>query len=144
MRQTYEPESVEFWEKYFLQKGGGYYSGIPYQRGAGIGSFFSSLFRQALPILSRVGSIVAPQVLKPAMGFLGDVLEGKNVGAAAKQRVREGASNLLHRGAEFVQTGHGRKRKRCCQAGRGLGEREALRAKSIKRTKKTKNKDIFA
>ena len=41
MRVAYFPENVEVWQANLLQRGGSLpvYSGIPYQRGHGLGSF---------------------------------------------------------------------------------------------------------
>lgn len=57
MRLKFNPENEKLWLQYYknqaLQSGHGLagFQGFPYQRGAGLGSFFRRLFRVAMPVL---------------------------------------------------------------------------------------------
>ena len=51
--------------------------GQPYQRGAGIGSFFRSIFRMAAPVLKRAAKAVGKQALKTGASIVADVAKGE-------------------------------------------------------------------
>lgn len=131
-------ESRDLYERYYdrQQKGKGdfpVYVGRYMQRGHGIGSILSSLFRRILPALK----FVAPHVLKAGVNVMQDVASGKTLKESAIKRVPETirgvrisdkpvataalstAANLLENTLDRFankpkeeQTGSGRKRKR--------------------------------
>ena len=94
MRCEYIPEDQEFWEEFLMQGYGmNAYSGIPYQRGAGLGGLFRGLFRvaapifrRALPFLKNVGLDLGKRAVEAGADIIGDVNEGKDFGKATKQR----------------------------------------------------------
>jgi len=156
MRGFYVPHQQKDWEAFFQsqsgQRGGNIngFSGMRYQRGAGIGSVFSSLFRTLLPVAKTVGKAVGRQALSTGAQVASDALAGQNLGEALKQRGREGAAQILNKGMRRLnkpkrkpkgkpkkkrrQTGHGRRRRRTkkrVQKGGGLGKRPR-RAATIK------------
>jgi len=108
-----------FWLAYYRQQAvqGGHglsgFHGSPYQRGAGLGSFFRSLFSMAVPVLKRVAGSTAKTVGKQALSAIGnvpaDVSSGKNFKEALVRRGKEAASNVLHEGATNLmpQSGSG-------------------------------------
>jgi len=61
---VYNPNDFDVWLSYYgnqaLQTRFGMegYRGTPYQRGAGLGSFFKALFRMAVPVIKSVGKPV--------------------------------------------------------------------------------------
>jgi len=138
MKQVYIPNNEHFWVEYYLaqaeQTGYGMpgFTGIPYQRGTGLGSFFKNLFRAILPIGKSAVKALGREALAAGANIASDVLGGKDLGDAANQHVREAAANTLRKGA------------RTLQQGRGVGKRNAT-SKSIKGIKKRKftSKDRF-
>ena len=113
MRKIYNPASDKAWAGFYTkqaQRGGGFV-GMPYQRGAGIGSLFRGLFRALLPALSTVGKTVGKQALTTGAQIASDIVAGEGIKEAAKKRGRQGAAKLFQAAADNLQQG-GRKRKR--------------------------------
>lgn len=119
---NFDPDSVN-WQSYFSQTGG-YFVGRPYQRGGGIGSVFSSLFRFLLPVLKSAGKELGKEGLAVGSRILNDVAQGKNVRSAVvtetagglrnlvdKSRASDGLRNLIDQAEGRLQKGGG-KRKR--------------------------------
>ncbi len=131
-RVAYISEPQAFWNAYY-QKGYGMqiYSGVPYQRGSGIGSFFKGLFRLAWPVLKQAGKAIAGESLRSAADVTGDVIKGENWKKAAKKRALEGSNRVLSKAASKFQQGE------------GVGSRPKSRTKTIKRMKNSKSKDRF-
>jgi hypothetical protein len=84
------------------------------QRGHGIGSIFSGLFRTIFPILKRVAPIIGRKALKTGMQIASDVAGGQSFGDSAKARVmnviEEGINKIVP--SESNQSGSGIRRKR--------------------------------
>ena len=75
-----------------------YHTGRRLQRGRGIGSIFSSIFRSILPIGRKIlnsdttkllGKSVGKSLKEAAVGTALDALEGKNLKQAAQSRLNE-------------------------------------------------------
>lgn len=108
-----QPTSVE---KQF-GGGAGYtpFAGLPYQRGAGIGSIFRSLLRFLIPIGKEAGAAIGRQGLESGVRVLNGVLEGRDLQQSLKDEGRSGLKNLLDkasnnltkRNEEAAQTGSG-------------------------------------
>lgn len=64
------------------------------QRGHGLGSVLSGLFRSAAPILKKGLSTLGKSALKTGISIAGDVLEGKNAKESARLRASQGIKNL--------------------------------------------------
>jgi len=139
MKQIYLPNNENFWTEYYLaqaeQTGYGMpgFTGIPYQRGTGLGSFFKNLFRAILPIGTSAVKAIGREALAAGANIASDVLDGKDLGSSAKEHAREAAANTLRKGARVLQQG------------RGVGKRSAS-SKTIKGIKKRKYslKDRFS
>ena len=140
MRTLYYPESVSDWEYNLLQTGGSLprFSGVPYQRGQGIGSFFRGLFRAIWPTLKTVGIAAGKEALKAGSEAARDHFnEGTDAKTALKKRGKQAAGRVLTKLGEHLQKGE------------GIGSRPSR--KDIKRvnkrkkgkTSKRRNTDIF-
>ncbi len=145
MRGLYIPHHQRDWEVFFNGRGGQRggaidgFNGFRYQRGAGIGSIFSGLFRTLLPVAKTVGRVVGKQALSTGAQIAADALSGtSSFGDSLEQRGKEAATILLNKGVRRLnrsgpkkrrrrQTGHGRRirrrrrRPKRLQRGRGLG-----------------------
>lgn len=85
---------------YDSQVGGGIdqvFVGSPYQRGNGIGSFLSGLFRKALPILSSGAKTVGKEALRAGVGILSDLSQSMPFGESVRSRSRNATSNLKNK-----------------------------------------------
>ena len=104
MHIEFDPTQVD-WIAYIqpssddlYQFGGGAYtafSGVPYQRGAGIGAIFRSLLRYLIPIGKQAGSAIGRQGLESGVRVLSDVLDGRNVRESLVDEGRSGLKSLL-------------------------------------------------
>jgi hypothetical protein len=84
------------------------------QRGHGIGSIFSGLFRTIFPILKRVAPVIGRKALQTGIQIASDVAGGQSFGDSAKARVmnviEEGINKIVP--SESNQSGSGIRRKR--------------------------------
>ena len=130
MRSQYIPESEKLWIQYFSdqanQSGAGFI-GLPYQRGAGIGSIFRSIFRALLPIAKSASKSIGKQALSTGAQIASDLVAGDSIKAATKRHTKAGAAALLNQAAKKLQSGN------------GIGKRPATKRKSSVK-KKTANK----
>ena len=107
------------YEDYYMQQSG---SGLPVfqgsrgQRGHGIGSVLSGLFRSAVPMLKRGLATFGKQALKSGLEILGDVTEGKSFKDSARDRIVPAILPTIKQFAtdEFLntQSGSGKRRRR--------------------------------
>ena len=88
-----------------------YHRGPPWQKGAGIGSLFSGIFRGLMPVaksaiksigkvakseaVRSAGRTLKKQATKAAVETALDALEGRPVGARAKNRLKTATRNIL-------------------------------------------------
>lgn len=106
--------SRDLYEKYYLDQGG---SGVPVfvgsrgQRGHGLGSLLSGLFRSAMPLLRRGLATFGKHALKTGMEIVNDVSEGRAVKESAKRRVGEGIKRFASSHFGSNQSGSGKRRK---------------------------------
>lgn len=102
MHVDFDPHQVD-WSTFsheFIQYGGyNIFRGVPYQRGAGIGSVFRSLMRFLLPIGKQIGSSIARQGLESGNRVLTNVLEGKDLKESLVSEGKTGLKNLLETAA---------------------------------------------
>lgn len=139
----YSYDSPAFWLSYYKQQanqsGHGLdgFHGLPFQRGAGLGSFFKSLFRMAVPVLKGAAVATAKRVGRQALTAVGqiasDVTSGQRLNDAVKTRGKQALSKVLHESADAIQSGS------------GLGVRARtlklkLPIKRMRKTKKTSSK----
>jgi hypothetical protein len=110
------------------------YRGQFFQRGYGLGSYFSRFFKwliplankHALPVLQNAASTVGREVINSASNIMNDVSKGRNFSEASKEHT-ESSINTLKNKIENTLEGKGIKR---------------LKKKKIVFVKKLK-KDIF-
>ncbi|KAL3114797.1 hypothetical protein niasHT_014611 [Heterodera trifolii] len=89
----------------YLMTGGGHstypiFSGLPYQRGAGLGSMFRSFLRFLLPIGRQAGAAIGRQGLESGARVLSNVLDGQNLKESLVSEGRAGLKNLLDKAAD--------------------------------------------
>ncbi|KAH7670034.1 Protein F19G12.2, partial [Aphelenchoides avenae] len=75
--------------------GSAYFAGTPYQRGAGIGSVFGSLFRYLLPVLKTFGKEIGREGLSVGSRVLNDIATGSDVRNAVVSHASDGLRNIL-------------------------------------------------
>ena len=127
-RKTYE-------DYYLNQCGHGMpvFYGTRMQRGHGLGSIFSGLFRSIFPVLKRVAPVIGKKALQTGIDIVSDVAAGQSLKESAKNRV----SDALKEGiSSFIPTGN-------AQSGSGY-RRRRKRSKKPKISRKKKSKDIFS
>jgi hypothetical protein len=112
------------------------YRGPVYQRGNGVGSWFTNAFKTITPIFKTAGK----SLLKEGLNFGQDLYRGENVVDSLKHRLAEAGGDILSQVADTVrgrtQTGSGRRRKRV--AGPSKRKTQAKRRKTVgKRKRKT-------
>ena len=127
-RVTYVSETPVFWRNYYMR---GYgmqvYSGVPYQRGTGIGSFLKGIFRLAWPVLKQAGKAVAKEGVRTAASIAQDYASGEDLKTSAEKHSKQAVGRLLEKGSKKLQSGS------------GVGKRGKGKTKSIKRPKKPAN-----
>src|SRR5437867_6593073 len=124
--------SRQMYEDYYMQQSG---SGLPVfqgsrgQRGHGIGSVLSGLFRSAMPMLKRGLATFGKHALKTGLEIAGDVAEGKSFRDSPRERIVPTILPGIKRFAEEElfnnQSGSGKRRRR------------------VRKVLKRKTKDIF-
>ena len=121
MHVPFDPQHVNWLDVQFgaggfsVQTGYGHYNifhGTPYQRGAGIGSIFRSVFRYLLPIAAPAGQAIGREALETGSRILNNLVKGD---VPLKQAVvsegRAGLKNLLDKASTSLakrQQGQGR------------------------------------
>ena len=124
------------YEDYYLNQCGHgmpVFYGARMQRGHGLGSIFSGLFRSIFPMLKRVAPVIGKKALQTGIEIVSDVAAGQSLKESAKSRV----SNALKEGiSSFIQTEN-------TQSGSGF-RRKRKHSKKSKTSKKKKSKDIFS
>jgi hypothetical protein len=128
---------------YAAQSGNGvpvFYGGSG-QRGHGLGSVLSRLFRSAMPMLKKGLSIFGRHALKTGLEMANDVAGGQTLKHSARQRIPDGIKRFVNSSDFSNQSGSGHR-------GRGRKRKSTVsKSKSKNRSKskkRRKNKDIFA
>lgn len=73
---------------------GGIYSGGIYQKGHGVGSFLSGLFRCVFPLLKSGSAVVGSELLKSGANIISDIGRNENPEVVIKRRGKETINNL--------------------------------------------------
>ena len=97
-RYTHRADPALYEQYYLNQAGHGYnpvFAGSRMQRGHGLGSIFSGLFKAATPLLKRGAKALGKQALSTGMELANDLLEGRNFKTAAKSRLKKAGSSLM-------------------------------------------------
>lgn len=94
-------------DHYDGQVGGGgvnrVFVGSAYQRGHGLGSFLSGLFRRALPLITRGARAVGKEALHAGWNILDDVAHNTPFKESLKTRVTESGRNLKRKAEESLE-----------------------------------------
>ena len=147
MRQSYVGETINVWEQSLLhsQYGAGYFSGIPYQRGTGIGSVFRGLWRAIWPAVKKVGATAGRAALSSGADAAKDLLSGENMKTTLKKRGKQALGRTLEETGKSLQSGSGfgfKTRRTRRKAIKGIKRKRKLPPK--KRRAKRQKRDIFA
>lgn len=107
---------------------GGYniFRGVPYQRGAGLGSVLRSFLRYLVPIGKEIGGAIGRQGLESGNRVLSNVLEGKNLKESLVTEGKSGLKNLLEKAANNLNSQKGQgfdfKRYKSSIPSKGIGK----------------------
>ena len=114
MKPSYVPDRRLFEEYYVNQAGNGYpvFAGSRIQRGHGLGSVFSGLFKAATPLLKRGAKALGKKALKTGMELANDLIEGKNFKTAAKDRLKKAGSSLMEEAVGSLRRPPGKRAKK--------------------------------
>ena len=97
MHVVFNPDMVD-WNVHLVQTGGGaYFVGVPYQRGAGIGSVFRSIFRFLMPMIKSAGKELGREGLATSARVLGNLAQGQDLRSSVVNETSEGLKNLIDR-----------------------------------------------
>lgn len=114
MHIDFDPSGVD-WTAFANHGGsviqyGGYdvFHGIPFQRGAGVGSVFRSLFRYLMPIGKQIGATVGREGLETGNRVLSNVLQGKDLKETLAAESQTGLKNLLEKASSKIDEQKGR------------------------------------
>lgn len=131
----------------FFQYGEGgiqFFEGLPFQRGygrrrqrgQGLGTVISSLWRFVSPVLRQLGTDMGRETLSTGSRLLGDMSQGAPIKEALREQTKRGARNLLSTTADhYLQKGKGKRRPQRKLIGRAFTV-AASNDVSKKRTKK--------
>jgi hypothetical protein len=75
------------------------FSGMPFQRGAGIGAVLRSLWRVLLPVGKEIGGAIGRQGLETGSRVLSGLLDGQDVKETLVSEGKSGLKNLLDKAA---------------------------------------------
>ena len=114
---------VNYFENQASQTGFGFI-GTPYQRGAGLGSIFGSIFRAISPFARSALKSVGKAAASTGLQVASDAIQGRNIKESLSEHSRSAAANLLDRANSAIQ--------RRSQAGSGLGIRPKVKTHSKK------------
>ena len=136
MRVRYVPITEKEWSLH-IQRGG--FVGVPYQRGAGLGSIFRAIFRAILPVARSAGKAVGRKALSAGAAMASDLLDGRSVRETFENRGRRAASDLLREASDGMDEPKQKGRK--VQAGGKLGARSIKGGKKPVKRKRKVTKD---
>jgi len=113
MYELYNLKDYNVWLSYYgnqaLQTGYGTegYRGTPYQRGAGLGSFFRALFRMAVPVMKNVEKHVGKHALSAGANVMADIVKGQLLFDSMKRHSKSETSKLFTETGQALQEGEG-------------------------------------
>lgn len=91
------------------------FRGMRMQRGYGLGGFFASMFRRALPLFKSGGKYLARKATQTGLSTLRDIANGVSPRTAVKRRIADVSDEMLDdvkRKIRRKMTGGGHRRKR--------------------------------
>jgi len=118
------------YEDYYLNQSGNgmsVFHGARMQRGHGLGSFLSGLFRNAWPLIQTGAKAFGKQFLRTGLQIANDVADGQELKESGKRRIPERIKAFTSSSDFTNQSGSGRKRRK----------------RSLKRITKRVKHDIF-
>lgn len=132
------------YEQYYAgQSGHGLpvFYGARTQRGHGIGSLFSGLFRAVFPILKRVAPVIGRKALETGMQIAGDVASGQSLKESAKTRAVNAIQDTINKfvPVDVDQSGSGSRRRK-----RSRPAKNKTKTKGSKKRKVSKKLDVFS
>jgi len=71
------------------------FEGAEFQRGHGLGSLFSSLFRSSLPLLKRAGLYLGKQAVRTGLDIAQDAVNNRNIGESAKEHFKSMGNRIV-------------------------------------------------
>lgn len=133
------------YEDYYAQQSGkggaAVFRGYRMQRGHGLGSILSGLFRSAVPMIKKGLAFFGRQALKTGAQIANDVAEGEPLGESAKKRVGETIKRFVNPQNESNQTGSGALKTLIRKLHKKKRQKSNKKRKTVK---KRKYDDIFA
>jgi hypothetical protein len=122
------------YEDYYLKQSGGQmpvFMGSRYQKGHGLGSILSGLFRRVLPFLKANVKNFATSALRTGVDVAEDVFDnGKKLSESLKERIPQGIKRTVQN-LEF-QSGSGLgQRRKCKRLKRDIFDRNGFRARPV-------------
>jgi len=126
--------SRDMYEDYYARQSGGempVYVGARFQRGHGLGSILSGLFRRVLPFFRNNAKNFATNLLQTGAEVVGDVFDNnKKISESLKERLPQGIKRTVQN-LEF-QSGSGLgRRKKCKRLKRDIFDGNGLRSRSV-------------
>lgn len=85
-----------------------YYAGVRFQRGRGLGSFFSKIFRWIKPLALPALKTVGKELGRASINTMGDVLAGQQLKTAGQEHFKKAGSNLWQEALTKMTGGRGR------------------------------------
>ena len=73
-------------------------------RGGGLGSLFSGLARSLVPLVKSGGKALLKEGTRAGMQIAGDVLSGRQVGSAVKERAKQAGKRLIDRAFDQMRS----------------------------------------
>jgi hypothetical protein len=126
--------SRDMYEDYYARQSGGempVYVGARFQRGHGLGSILSGLFRRVLPFFRNNAKNFATNLLQTGAEVVGDVFDNnKKISESLKERLPQGIKRTVQN-LEF-QSGSGLgRRKKCKRLKRDIFDGNGIRSRSV-------------
>ena len=118
------------------------FHGAPLQRGYGLGSFFASLARRALPFFKQGAKAIGRAALRTGANVAQDVLAGKNLKESTRSRIRQSAQTLKEQALNQLmgQRGSGRTTLKRKKPKRSLSSTQTTGVKTLKTAPQKKRK----
>lgn len=141
-------DELNLYTKYYIDQAGSglnVFRGARSQRGYGIGNFFKSLFRAAIPLFKSGARAIGHEALETGRHFLEDVAENKPIRQAIKTRLREAGHNLTKRAVDKISSMSGKglkgmKRKRDGHSSFNVKRVKLSRKRAVPTKRKIKKK----
>jgi hypothetical protein len=74
------------------------------QRGEGLGSLLSGVFRSVLPYISNGAKTLGSEILEAGLGLFRDHLKGKNIKDSIDTRLKEASNNLSEKASSKLKS----------------------------------------